>query len=226
MVNDFVSLLFPRCCLISGAPLARGEQHVSMSAIRKLPRFDLCQTSDALMQRMFTFAPVKHTLAFYKFNKQSGVQRLLHQLKYKNCPEVGVLAGNWFGHALIDAGYTDQFDKIIPIPLHRARQRQRGYNQSDCIARGLSEALCIPWSRDTIHRIKQTATQTRKGRWERSRDTANIFSLLSTNTLVGQRILLVDDVLTTGATLGAGVRVLLEGGCSEVSVAALAAPEY
>ena len=226
VINDFISLLFPRCCVISNAPLARGEQHIATAAARALPRFDLHHPSEALMQRMFTFAPVKHALTYYKFAKHGGVQRLLHQLKYKNCPEVGELAGMWFAHALIAAGYDEAFDLIVPIPLHPAKKRQRGYNQCDYIAKGLAMVLDIPWNPSLLTKPHRTTSQTRKSRWERSKNVADVFQLSNAAVIKGQRVLLVDDVVTTGATLGVGAKILLKGGCYEVSVAALATPEY
>lgn len=226
MVNDFISLLFPRCCIISNAPLARGERHIATATAQALPRFDLQHPPEGLMRQMYTFAPVKHALAYYKFVRHGGVQRLLHGLKYKNCPEVGELAGMWFAHALQDANYGDSFDLIVPVPLHRARLRQRGYNQCDYIAKGLAQVLEVPWNPNVITKPHHTASQTRKSRWERSENVADIFRLSDQQAIAGQRVLLVDDVVTTGATLGAGAKVLLEGGCREVSVAALATPEY
>ena len=225
MINDFVSLLFPRCCVISNAPLARGEQYVATAAAQSLPRFDLRHPSEALARRMYTFAPVKHTLAYYKFAKHGGVQRLLHQLKYKNCPGVGELAGMWFAHALVEAGYSKAFDVIIPIPLHYTKQRQRGYNQCDHIAKGLAVVLDIPWNPSVLTKPHHTTSQTRKSRWERSENVTNVFQLTGSSVVTGQRVLLVDDVVTTGATLGAAAKALLNSGCQEASIAALAATE-
>ena len=225
MLNDFVSLLFPRCCLISNAPLARGEQHVAMAAIQALPRFDQQRPPETLRQQLYTFAPVKHTLAYYKFAKHGGVQRLLHHLKYKNCPEVGELAGGWFAHALENAGLHASFDLIVPTPLHATKQRRRGYNQCDHIAMGMAQVLEIPWDPRILIKPQHTESQTRKSRWERSENVAQGFKLADAAAVAGQRVLLVDDVMTTGATLGVGAKILLEGGAQEVSVAALAATQ-
>ncbi len=225
MLNDFVSLLFPRCCLISNAPLARGEQQVSMAAVQKLPRFDQQRPPEVLRQQLYTFAPVKHALAYYKFAKHGGVQRLLHHLKYKNCPEVGELAGMWFAHAIKSAGLHESFDLIVPIPLHTAKQRRRGYNQCDHIAKGMAEVLEVPWSDSVLTKPKHTQSQTRKSRWERSENVAQGFKVADASIIAGRRILLIDDVMTTGATLGVGAKILLESGAEEVSVAALAATQ-
>ena len=225
MLNDFVSLLFPRCCLISNAPLARGEQHVAMAAVQKLPRFDQQRPPEALRQQLYTFAPVKHALAYYKFAKHGGVQRLLHHLKYKSCPEVGELAGMWFAHAIKSAGLHESFDLLVPVPLHAAKQRRRGYNQCDQIAKGMAEVLEVPWESQALIKSRQTQSQTRKSRWERSENVAQGFEVADAAAIAGLRVLLIDDVMTTGATLGVGAKILLENGAQEVSVAALAATQ-
>jgi ComF family protein len=223
MLNDFVSLLFPRCCLISNAPLARGERYVSVAAGQALPRFDQQRLPEALRQQLYTFAPVRHALAYYKFARHGGVQQLLHHLKYKNCPEVGEVAGMWFAHAIVDAGLKDAFDTIVPVPLHASKQRRRGYNQCDYVAKGMANVLEIPWIQDSLVKVRHTQSQTRKSRWERSENVLQGFALRNADAVRGRRILLVDDVMTTGATLGEGAKALLEGGVQEVSVAALAA---
>ncbi len=223
MLNDFVSLLFPRCCLISNAPLARGERYVSVAAGQALPRFDQQRPPEAIRQQLYTFAPVQHALAYYKFARHGGVQQLLHHLKYKNCPEVGELAGMWFAHAIVDAGLKEAFDAIVPVPLHPSKQRRRGYNQCDYVAKGMASVLEIPWIQDSLIKVKHNQSQTRKSRWERSENVSQGFALRNADAVQGRRILLVDDVMTTGATLGEGAKVLLEGGAQEVSIAALAA---
>ena len=226
VINDFVSLLFPRCCIISQAPLARGEQHIAMAAAQALPRFNLQHPPEALIRQIYAFAPVKHALAYYKFVPRGGVQQLLHALKYRSCPEVGELAGLWFGHALLEANYGSSFDLIVPIPLHRAKFRQRGYNQCDYIAKGLADTLGIPWKPNVLVKKHHTASQTRKSRWERSENVASVFQVADAEAIANRRVLLVDDVVTTGATLGTGAKALLEAGCREVSIAALATPAW
>ena len=198
---------------------------MTMTAAQSLPRFDIQSSSQALKPRVYTFAPVKHAFAYYKFAKHGGVQRMLHHLKYKNCPEVGELVGMWFAHAIKAAGYANSFDLIIPIPLHQAKRRQRGYNQCDYIAKGLSTVLEVSWQPGILLKSQHTSSQTRKSRWERSENVAHSFRLSNAEAVINKRILLIDDVVTTGATLGRGARVLLDGGCHEVSVAALAMPE-
>jgi ComF family protein len=223
MINDFVSLLFPRCCAISGEPLAKGEQYISLSYAASMPRYDLTIANENLNRKFSGIVKVEHVWAYYKFSKKSGVQKLLHQIKYKNLPEVGELASKWFGQNISRLGVD--LDLVLPVPLHPAKKRKRGYNQADYIAKGIATGLQINWSDEVLVRTVNTSTQTKKGRIERFNNTENIYAVSDPNMIIGKKILIVDDVITTGATIGQCAQLLLDAGCKEVNVAALAAAE-
>ncbi|WKN46104.1 ComF family protein [Tunicatimonas pelagia] len=225
MLKDFLSLIFPRTCIISQVPLAKGEQLIATQTIVSLPRFDLNEENTSLVRRVFSFAPVSQAWAYYKFSKHGKVQRLLHVLKYQNHPEIGEMTGKWFGHALQENAEVAEIDLIVPLPMHKKKQKKRGYNQCDYIVWGLSEVLAIPWSTQVLVKIENTDSQTRKNRIERYRNSYRAYAIRKDANIRGKHILLVDDVVTTGATLGACVSLLLAGGCRAVSVAALASPE-
>jgi ComF family protein len=152
------------------------------------------------------------------------IQNLLHELKYRNRPELGRLLGRVYGGELSAAGFGTSFDIIIPVPLHPKKKKRRGYNQSDEFGKGLSEALNVFCSDEILQRVEMTSTQTRKsrlGRWENVKD---IFQIKDTGAVAAKRVLLVDDVVTTGATLeGAGNEILKY--CKELSVACIAATQ-
>ncbi len=221
MIEDFISLLFPRYCLVSGAPLAKGEELIATDIITKLPKYDL--RHDDIAQKFYGKVRVQHALAFYKFVKGGNVQKILHVLKYRNCPELGIMLGRWFGNTIKEAGY--EFDILVPVPLHKTRLRQRGYNQSDKIAEGMSITLETAWIDDIVERTQKTITQTGKDRIDRFENVANIFSLLKPEAIEGKRVLLIDDVVTTGSTLESCVMAINEGNCKSVSIAALASAE-
>jgi ComF family protein len=218
VIEDFISLLFPRYCLVSGAPLAKGEQFMATNIVMQLPRHDL--NADTVAQKFYGRVPLQYAFAYYKFIKGGNVQKILHALKYRNCPELGIMLGGWFGYALKEAGYT--FDIIVPVPLHRTRLRQRGYNQSDKIAEGMAGVMETTWANDIVLRTQKTITQTGKDRIERFENVSNIFSLENPEAIKGKRVLVIDDVVTTGATLEACIIAISEGNCESVSVAALA----
>ncbi len=225
MLKDFLSLVFPRTCIISQVPLAKGEQLISTQTVIGLPRFDLNEEHTSLVRRVYSFAPVSHVWAYYKFSKQGKVQKLLHALKYQNHPEIGEITGKWFGHALLENTGIADVDLIVPVPMHRKKQKKRGYNQCDYITWGLSEILSIPWSTQVLVKTENTESQTRKNRLERYRNSYRSYAIRKNANIQGKHILLVDDVITTGATLGACANLLLAGGCRAVSVVALASPE-
>ena len=150
------------------------------------------------------------------------MQSLLHELKYNNRPEVGVRIGHLYGMELVDAGMSESFDVIIPVPLHASRMRKRGYNQSAKFAEGLSEALKIGWEESISLRVEATNTQTRKGRADRWSNVKDAFSVAAVDKVAGKRVLLVDDVITTGATIEACGHHLIESGCENLSVACIA----
>jgi ComF family protein len=122
-------------------------------------------------------------------------------LKYRNNPDVGVKMGRHLAARLKMNPLVPHFDVIIPVPLHQARERLRGYNQSAMFARGISEIMDVPVRTDCVMRIMATSSQTRKKRMERFSNVSEVFAVVKPDVLKGKRILLVDDVLTTGATL-------------------------
>jgi ComF family protein len=161
-------------------------------------------------------------MAFLRFSKKGDSQKILHQLKYKNRPEIGVELGRIYGNLLKESGFDKEWDQITPVPLHSLKQKRRGYNQSEQFALGISEALNIP-IRLCLKRIQFTETQTRKSRMERIENVSNVFVLEENHEVENQKILLVDDVMTTGATLSTCANVLLDGKSKLVDMAVIAA---
>jgi ComF family protein len=222
LLDDFISLFFPRYCLACNASLVGGEEILCTRCIIDLPRTDYHLNGSPVKDRLTGRLPLQHGLAFLKFRKGSSVQQLLHQLKYNQHPEIGVKLGKVYGKELAQHGYSSAFDLIVPVPLHRARLRKRGYNQSSKFAEGLSLSLQVPWDESISMRKSNTSTQTRKSKLERWENVKDVFSVKEENIVKGKRILLVDDVVTTGATLEACGMHLVENGCRELSVACIA----
>ena len=158
--------------------------------------------------------------SFYLFSKKSRVQRLLHHLKYKGVKEVGFVVGKLFGYELKESIYFKNIDFIVPVPLHENKLKKRGYNQSEWIAIGLAEAMNVPININSLYRKQDSQTQTKKSRYKRWENVGDIF-WVSDNELNGKRVLLVDDVVTTGATIEACAQVLLQQNC-KILVATIA----
>jgi ComF family protein len=221
-LRDFVSLFFPRYCLACLGALVKGEEIICTFCISELPKtnYHLLPTNP-IEVRLARRLPFHHAWAFLKFRKEGIVQQLLHQLKYNNHPEVGVSLGRIFGYELREAGFAGEFDMIVPVPLHESRKRKRGYNQSAKFAEGLSHSLGVPWNETIAIRKVKTLTQTRKSKIERWENVKDVFSASST-LIRAKRILLVDDIITTGATVEACGKNLVENGCRALSVACIA----
>ncbi len=221
--RDFISLFYPHYCLGCSQALYKGEEILCTRCIRDLPKTEYhLDNENPIKLRLSGRLPAKHVVAFLKFRKTGIVQHLLHQLKYNNHPEVGVRLGKIYGKELFDNGYANEFDLIVPVPLHETRRRRRGYNQSARFAEGLSESLQIPWDEWISTRTMSTTTQTRKSKVERWDNVKDVFDIRQSEKIQNARILLVDDVITTGATLEACGKHLIEAGCRELSIACLA----
>lgn len=222
-LEDFISLIFPRYCLACYHSLVKGEEIVCTSCLADMPHtFSHLDPENFLKRRLLLRMPLRHAFAIFRFTKTSKVQALLHALKYQQQPEVGIALGRMYGEKLKSAGYQNAWDIIVPIPLHHSRQRKRGYNQSEKFASGISEKLNIPVVTNAVTRKHHTQTQTRKSKRQRWDNVHAVFELNRAHELGGRKILLVDDVVTTGSTVEACGIVLLEGGCLELSIVCIA----
>jgi ComF family protein len=223
---DFMYLFFPNYCRGCEESLVKGEKIICTRCMMDLPKSNYHRERENPFYHKFSGRlPVKFVMTLFKFVKRGKVQHLLHALKYKNQPEIGVQLGRVYGTDLIDENYKDQFDLIVPVPLHPSRRRKRGYNQSEEFGKGLSEILEIPCTEKFLKRIKETSTQTRKSKLNRWENVSDVFECHELHELKGKRVLLVDDVVTTGATLEACGEKLLRAGCGEISIACIAATQ-
>jgi len=218
-INDLVDLLFPNCCPGCGQPLVAGERHLCNSCELDLPLFAL---SEQILDRFAGRIKLAEARAYIKFYHGGLAQKLLHSIKYKNNQELGEYLGKMFIAHLQNSGKFGKPDVVIPIPLHKSKLRVRGYNQSEALARGMANALGISVDTTSVIRVKKSETQTKKDRAARWQNVSGIFAVTN-DSLNNKHILLVDDVITTGATLEACGQTLLDAGVASLSIAALAA---
>jgi ComF family protein len=227
MFDDLLALLFPESCFACDEAMARGEKFICTSCNVKLPYTDShihgATEINQFQKRFWGKVPIRYVFAYMHFIPKGRVQRLLHKLKYKGAQELGEHLGSRFGSLLTDYHYAGQFDLIIPVPLHKAKQRRRGYNQSESFAKGLANMMNLDYEIKSLVRTMHTSTQTRKSRLDRWQNVEEVFKVIKAETIKGKHILLVDDVMTTGATLEACSVALLRSGAKDVSIAALAA---
>jgi len=188
-----------------------------------LPRtnFHLYEENE-FTQRLWGRIKLETASSLYYFEKDSKTQSLIHNLKYKGKQKVGVILGQVLGKSLRTSPLYKDIDLIIPIPLHRRKEIERGFNQSAVFAQGLSDTMGVPWKKDLLIRTEYTSTQTKKSRRERFDNVLQAFQILQPKQIEGKHILLVDDVLTTGATLEAGAIKILEVPNTRVSLATIA----
>jgi len=206
--------------------LVKGEELICSKCVLEMPRSNYhLEIENPFYRKLIGRIQVKYVMSLFKFTKAGRVQRLLHALKYRNKPELGRLLGKVYGHELEEAGYGKEFDLIVPIPLHATKKKRRGYNQSEEFGMGLSESMNIPCSDSYLKRLYMTSTQTRKTKLKRWENVKEVFALADAEAVRDKRILLVDDVVTTGATLEAAGVVLLNGGCKELSIGSIAATQ-
>lgn len=222
-IKDLISLLFPRYCKVCKRRLMHSEEHLCINCLLELPRTHYEQTSNnLLMQHFIEWPEVVRATAYFHYYKEGRYSNLIHHLKYYDHPEVGTYLGRLAATELKESQFFDGINLIIPVPLSLKRYRQRGYNQSDYIARGISEVTNIPLRTDCITRTVDTETQTHKSQKERWKSTKDIFQVTNSEALKGKHILLIDDVSTTGATLHACTSALLTLPGVRISIFALA----
>lgn len=199
---SILNLFYPRVCAACGETLLKDEETVCLKCRYTLPFTGYENHADNPLAQVFYGRVRFHAVtACFFFAKSGKVQHLIHELKYKNNPEAGIFLGQELGKTIKDAPLFQGIDYLIPVPLHPRREKQRGYNQSLLIAQGINEVTGIPIGDKYLIRAVYTTTQTKKSADERHKNVKDIFEVRFPEELEGKHVLLIDDVLTTGATL-------------------------
>jgi len=221
--DDFLSLLFPRLCYACGNHLLRNEYLICTECYVVIPRTNYHLEKDNPVEQLFWGrCMVERAAAFSYFNKGSRIRNLIHNLKYKGITEVGYELGKIYGLSLNSSDFMKGIDMIIPVPLHPAKERIRGFNQSEIISRGIADATVLSVENKIVERISVSATQTKRSRYERWTNVEGIFSVRDPRMIEGKHVLLVDDVITTGSTIESCANELMKTDGVKVSVVALA----
>ncbi|MFP4025363.1 MAG: ComF family protein [Thiohalospira sp.] len=221
-VKDFFNLIFPDLCVVCNQHLISQEKLICTSCLYNLPKTNFHSDKENPVSQLFWGRTnIEYATSFYFYNKGSQYQDMMHKFKYHGYKEIGFILGNYFGSQLKNTAFK-KVDIIMPVPLHKSKQKKRGYNQSELIARGLSESMQKKIDSRNLIREVATSTQTRKSRFARWKNVEKIFKLKNPDTVKGKHVLLVDDVVTTGSTLEACANVILEIPETKVSIATLA----
>ena len=225
-LSDFVSLIFPQLCAACRESLVGNEKLLCTNCLYDLPQTNFhLQPDNIVAQQFWGKLNIEGAYALYFFNKGGNIQNMMHQFKYKGMQEIGNLLGNIAGAQLAQSQSFKTADVIIPVPLHKKRMRERGYNQSACFANGLAEKLSATIDIDNLIRTVATNTQTHKSRFARFENMKEVFAVARPHNLENKHVLLVDDIVTTGSTLEACAIELLKIPGLKLSIATIAYAE-
>ncbi|QPH38371.1 ComF family protein [Pedobacter endophyticus] len=224
--SDLIGLLFPELCNACGAELLLNEAIICTKCLYDLPFTDYhLHAENRVAKQLWGRVDINAAMAMLYFRKGTKVQNLIHSLKYKGKTEVGLMLGKMLGERLQGSQLYAEMDAIIPVPLHPSKLRLRGFNQSAFIAEGISLITGIGVNEKLLRRLVGTESQTKKNRYSRYENMQHVFEVDNSALIKGRHVLLVDDVVTTGATLEACANALLLCGANKVSIAALAFAE-
>lgn len=200
--GSLLDTLFPRLCAVCEASLASHERYLCTKCLAGLPRTLFHRQEFNPMEQLFAGKVlIERAIGFIFYEKDNPYSAILHKLKYYNMPHIGQFVAEMYARELQHDGILSDIDAIIPIPLHPTKQAKRGYNQSEHIAQGFAEVMRIPMLTDVLVAIRNHESQTNKGIYERWLNTQGIFDLQNSQSIENKHILIVDDVVTTGATL-------------------------
>ncbi|RZM24661.1 MAG: ComF family protein [Pedobacter sp.] len=223
LLEDLLSLLFPNLCCACGLQLYRGETHLCTGCLNNLPYTDHhTDPQNKAARKLWGRIQFDAAMAMLHFKKGSRVQNIIHHLKYGNNSGIGVQLGMMMAEKLQIATAFEQIDLIIPVPLHKKKEWRRGYNQSKSIADGIAAVLGVPVNHTTLIRKIATESQTNKNRFGRYENMKDVFKIMDEQVLHGKHVLLVDDVITTGATIESCANELNKCGLKKLSIAAAA----
>lgn len=222
-LRDFIGLFIPKKCPACGMSLNKQEIAICATCLASLPKTKFKDIeNNPVSQSFWGRIELEFAFAAYFFEKESTLQSLIHKIKYHNAKELGFELGKQMAFELKDSINYEKIDVICPVPLHPNKEKKRGYNQSEVIGRGFAEGLNIPFEKDILKRVEYTKTQTKKNRVDRWENVKNAFAIQNSTGLSNKHIVVIDDVLTTGATLEACCSNLTAIDGTKVSIAALA----
>lgn len=220
--NALLHLVFPHVCEGCGSDVLEVHSALCLKCLSSLPQTDFHLYANNPVEKIFWGRlPLGCATAQYYFTRESLVQHLMHQLKYKGNKELGIYLGRRMGDALAASSRFSSIDALIPLPLFAAKERKRGYNQATVLCEGIAEVWQKPVLKNVVRRISYTDSQTRKNRVERWQNMEGRFELEGPDAIEGKHVLLVDDVITTGATLEACGREILKAQNVQLSMATL-----
>lgn len=209
ILSDLSGLFFPDLCVVCKGRLVAPEKHICLECLNKLPKTGYHNFLNNKLEAFFAGRfPFHRTASFAYFIKGGAVQSIIHSLKYRNNPDIGLFVGELCARDLCGSDFIRGIDYIVPVPLHPSREKERGYNQSQKIAEGLSLSLNIPVCSKVLLRKVNNVSQTKHSKFERWSNMEGVFTLVNNSIFAHKHILLIDDIITTGSTIESCVKAL------------------
>ncbi len=223
MFENLINLFFPKACSGCNSFLLANENVICTVCRHEIPltNHHKIENNEAVV-KFYGRIPIEFAAALFYFHKKGIVQEMIHKLKYKGHQEVGTAIGYWYAEELKTIAVLDSVDYIVPVPLHKKRLKERGYNQVETFGRALSESMGIPYNDSVLIRNVYSKTQTKKNLLGRSEVVGSIFSAEYNEALHNKHFMLIDDVITTGSTLEACGRELLKIPGAKLSIVCMA----
>ena len=223
MFKSVVNIFFPKVCYACLGTLNDNEDAICVDCRHDLPvtNFHL-DDSDAVKKVLYGRCKIEHGTALFRFEKKSLVQQLIHGLKYRGYQNIGFVLGNWLGGELQELEAYRDVDVVIPVPLHKKKLRSRGFNQVEKFGQQIAEALNAEYLDQVLVKISNNKSQTTKGRIARLVNSDELFALEHSEQIENKHILIVDDLITTGATLEACILILNQAKNIKISIATMA----
>lgn len=223
MFHDFLDLIYPRICHGCEMALKSNEEILCTGCLHALPLAQTHPDKPNVVEKIFFGRiSIENAASLLQFEKKGMVQKLIHDLKYRGHEEIGRYFGKWLGHELKDLPDWQRIDMVVPVPLHKQKLRKRGYNQVSGFGQEIAKAFDTPYREDVLLKITATKTQTVKKRFARWGNIDETIVIENQEALQGRHILIVDDLVTTGATLEACALKLLRVPGVKISLATMA----
>ena len=223
MFQDLINLFYPDICQICDTELHKNQNILCTSCVNELPITNFHFDNENSVKKVFYGrVPIENATSLLVFKKKGSVQKLIHRLKYRGHQEIGSYLGKWMGAELAKTDAYQNIDLVLPVPLHKKKLKARGFNQVEKFGKEIALALQVPYINDVLLKKHFSNTQTLKTRLARWGNIEESFVMVNPEKIRNKHILLVDDLITTGATLEACSDVLLEAGNVKISIVTMA----
>lgn len=220
--ESLLHLFYPHVCAGCGTDILPAGSSICIQCIHNLPFSGFEKMDNNPVEKILSGrARFNKATALLYFTKHSSLQNIMHGFKYRGNKYLGYQLGLIMGNQLLESGRFCHLEALIPLPLHESRERKRGYNQAEILCNGIAEILQIPVVNNALKRVSATETQTRKNRIDRWQNIEGKFMLADESKIADKQVLLVDDVITTGATLDACTAALSEAEGTGINIATL-----